>query len=292
MERLFIVNEHAGKGKTKKRWPMIQRHLDTFGIRYDARFTSKPKEAIEIAKKAVHHYSQLIAVGGDGTVNEVVNGIAGQGTLFGLMPTGTGNDLARTLHIPDDPYLAVRCLANGTHHPMDLLDINGFYVAGAIGIGLDGAVATDINLASWKKKTGTVGYILSMLKLLLTFPPFAVSLQIDDQAFFFPNCWLVAIGNSKYYGGGMKICPQAVNNDGVLDLCVVHNLSRIELLKIFPSVFHGMHVLHPNVLCFQGKKVRVTTERPVPIHGDGEILGNTPSVIVVRPHILNVLFGS
>lgn len=291
MKALLIVNEQAGKGKTKKRWPTFERYLQTFGINHDVHFTSRPKEAIEVAKQATaNQYTHVIAVGGDGTVNEVVNGIAGQNIGFGVLPTGTGNDLARMLNIPTDPFLSVRKIWTEVQRPIDLLKLNGSYVAGAVGIGLDGAVAEDINRVSWKKRIGTFGYVLSMLKLIFTFPPFSMHLEIDDRPITFRDCWLVAIGNTQFYGGGMKICPNAKHDDGLLDVCVVHNLTYLELVKLFPSVFSGRHILHPNVLCLQGRSVRILTDPAVPVHGDGEFLGKTPGEIHIHPQALNIIY--
>ncbi|MFC4766823.1 diacylglycerol/lipid kinase family protein [Effusibacillus consociatus] len=290
MKTLLIVNENAGRGKTKKRWPQFQHYLNALGIEHDVHLTAAPKEAIEVARMAgADQYSYVVAVGGDGTVNEVVNGIAGQKIAFGVLPAGTGNDFARMLNIPRDPRLAVRRLSDRNHTAVDLMEMNGQLVAGAIGIGFDGAIAEDINRTSWKKRVGPFGYVLSMLKLIFTFPPFTMHLKIDDRSFVFQNCWLVAVGNSKFYAGGMKICPDAKHDDGLLDVCIVHNMSPLQLLKLFPSAFSGNHVLHPNVMCLQGKKVRVLTDPAVPIHGDGEILGRTPSEILIRPQALTVV---
>ncbi|BCJ85147.1 diacylglycerol/lipid kinase family protein [Effusibacillus dendaii] len=291
MKALLIVNGQAGKGKTRTRWIRLEGYLQTFGIHYDVHFTTRPKAAIEVVKHAAaNQYTHVIAVGGDGTVNEVVNGIAGQNIVFGVLPTGTGNDFARMLQIPVDPFLAVKKIGTEVHRPVDLLQLNGGYVAGAVGIGLDGAVAEDINRVSWKKRMGTFGYVLSMLKLIFTFPPFSVHLEIDSQVFDFQGCWLVAIGNSQFYGGGMKICPNAKFDDGLLDVCIVHNLTHLQLIKLFPSVFTGKHILHPNVLCLQGRSVRIQTDPAVPVHGDGEILGKTPGEIYIRPQALHVIY--
>lgn len=292
MKMLLIVNEYAGKGKTKKCWPKLQRCLQNYGLSYEVHFTSKPKEAVEIARHAAEQYSHVVAVGGDGTANEVVNGIAGRNTIFGVLPTGTGNDLARMLEIPQQLDLAVKKLGSRMEKPMDLMELNGMFIAGAVGIGFDGAIAEDINRTSWKKRAGTLGYVLSMLKLLFTFQPFALHLEIDGRTADYRNCWLVAIGNSKFYGGGMKICPDALHDDGWLDVCIVQNMSRMELLKLFPSVFSGKHVLHRNVLCMRGKNVQVLTDPAVPMHGDGEMIGQTPGVIRIHPGALNVMYGS
>lgn len=287
---LLIVNEHAGKGKTKKRWPQFCRYLETFGIGHDVHFTRGPKEAVEVARQAVtDQYARVIAVGGDGTANEVVNGIAGQNIVFGVLPSGTGNDLARMLNIPHDPFLAIKRLRDGVVSPIDLLELSGSYIGGVIGIGFDGAVAEDINRASWKKRAGAFGYVLGMLKLVFRFPAFTLDLSIDERKLIFRNCWLVAVGNAQFYAGGMKICPDAKHDDGLLDVCIVHNMSSLELLKLFPSVFSGKHIFHPNVLCLKGKTVRVLTNPAVPVHGDGEILGKTPAEIAIRPQILNVV---
>lgn len=290
MKVLVIVNEKAGKGKTKKRWPKIQQYLEICGINHEVHFTLRPKEAIEVVKQAeAKQFTHVIAVGGDGTVNEVVNGMVGRNMSLGVIPTGTGNDFARMLNIPADPFLSLKKISSTIIKPIDILELNGSYIAGAIGIGFDGAVAEDMNRASWKKRAGSLGYVLSMLKLSFSFPPFTLNLEIDKQPLILHNCWLIAVGNSKFYGGGMKICPDAKYDDGLLDVCIVHNLTRIQLLRLFPSVFSGKHVRHPNVLSLQGRSVHILTDPVVPVHGDGEILGHTPGKIHIRPQALNII---
>lgn len=289
MKALFIVNENAGRGKTGKRWPKLQENLLHSGILYDCYVTSRPKEATEVAKQAAkNQYTHVFAVGGDGTVNEVVNGVVGNNTVFGVLPTGTGNDFARMLRVPQNPAW-LRGLPEKKQKAVDLMEVDGTFIAGAIGIGFDGAVAADINRASWKKRAGTFGYVLSMLKLIVTFKPFTLNLEIDGEAVFFRNCWLAAVGNGQFYGGGMRICPAAMHDDGELDIVVVHNLSRVGVLSIFPKVFTGNHIHHPQVECFRGKTVRVLTDPAVPMHGDGETLGNTPCEIRIRPQSINVI---
>ena len=289
MSLLFIVNEHAGKGKTKRRWSRIQRHLQNAGIEHKACFTSRPKEATEIAKQSAANYSHVIAVGGDGTIHEVVNGLAGQQTVFGMIPTGTGNDLARMFDLPKDPVQAVDRVLHGRQRTIDLLDLNGTYVSNIVGLGLDAAVAKDTNNANWKKRAGSLGYVISLVKMMFAFRPFTLQLELDDQTMVFEGCWLVAIGNTKYYGGGMQICPDAKIDDGLLDVCVVNNLTRLQLLRLFPTVFSGKHILLPQVTYMRGKSVRVKTDTPVPMHGDGEILGTTPGEINIRPAALRVI---
>jgi diacylglycerol kinase (ATP) len=220
----------------------------------------------------------------------VVNGLAGQPAVFGLVPTGTGNDLARMLNLPDDPVAAVQRVLHGTPKRIDLLELNGTRVMNIIGFGFDAAVAHDINTANWKKRAGSLGYIISMLKMMVTFRPFTLRLDLDGQEMVFENCWLVAVGNSKYYGGGMKICPDAELDDGLLDVCVVHNVTRLQLLRLFPTVFSGKHVQLPQVAYKQGRIVRAQTSMPVPIHGDGEILGQTPCDIRVQPQVVSVVY--
>ena len=290
MRPLFIVNEHAGKGKTKRRWSKIQRYLQNAGIEHEVCFTSRPQDATEIAKQSSSgNYSHVIAVGGDGTIHEVVNGLAGQPTVFGMIPTGTGNDLARMFDLPNDPVRAVERVLHGTQRTIDLLDLNGTYVSNIVGLGFDAAVAKDTNTANWKKRAGALGYVLSVVKMMFAFQPFRLQVELDGKTMVFEGCWLVAIGNSKYYGGGMQICPDAKMDDGLLDVCIVNNLTRLQLLRFFPTVFSGKHIRLPQVTYMQGKSVRVQTDRPIPMHGNGEILGTTPCEINIRPAALQVI---
>lgn len=288
MKPFFIINEKAGNGRARQYWSHIREYLARLELPHESHVTAKPGEAIEVAREAsMRAYSPIIAVGGDGTVNEVVNGLQGNGVL-GVIPAGTGNDFARMLNIPRQPEMALRRLLGGRPRKVDLLEWNGKLVAGAVGIGIDGAIAADMNRCLWQKRWGTGGYVISMCKTLTTFQPFRLHLKVDLRELVIPHCWLVAVGNSKFYGGGMNICPKAKHDDGLLDLCVVGRLTRGQFLRLFPSVFSGRHIHHPKISYLQGRKVHVSTEPAVFVHGDGEVCGQTPGEILLRAQILQV----
>ncbi len=233
----------------------------------------------------------LVAVGGDGTVNEVVRGIiesGGKGTVkLGIIPAGTGNDLVRTLNIPIITKEAVQVLINGHVKCLDLGKINGDYFVNIVGIGFDGAVANEVNRdVRWLK--GKYAYMYAILKMLITYKSPMMKITIDDQILE-GRYFLVAVGNAKYYGGGIKILPDADPVDGLFDICVVEDIPKREVLKVLPKMSQGRHVDYPPVKIYRGKKIKVDSTERVLIQADGELKGTLPMEFEVEANIFPVL---
>jgi diacylglycerol kinase (ATP) len=294
----FIIN--ANNTKAIKTFRSLKKEMDMQEIPYRTFYTEYSGHAIEIAKKITcmnkDVIKAVIAVGGDGTIHEVFNGLKDHPEIpLGFISGGSGNDIVRvhTKKIKGVKSQVSYIKRNrtiksdsGTIQLMNRSKETQVFLS-AIGIGLDGEVAKYANEATYKKflhkiKLGTLAYVFTLFKVLKFYRPDSILLKIDDQDHVFDHVWLVAIGNMPYYGGGMKICPEASYNDGVLDICVVHNLSMIKLLLLFISVFWGGHVKVKGVSQFKGSKIEVTTKRPFAIHADGEYKGTTPVSIEVN----------
>lgn len=300
----FIIN--ANNAKAVKTFNSLKKAMDQEDIPYRTFYTEYSGHAIEIAKKITYINKDLIkaviAVGGDGTIHEVFNGIKDHKSIpLGFISGGSGNDIVRVLTKEvkgvkrQISYLKRNRIIKADSGIMQLTgrSKNSQAFISAIGIGLDGEVAKYTNEAIYKKylhklKLGTLAYVFTLFKVLRFYRPGTMEIKIDGREHVFHNVWLVAVGNMPYYGGGMKICPEAKYNDGILDVCVVHNLSILKLLLLFISVFWGGHVKVQGVSQFKGKDIAITTKQPVAIHADGEYKGTTPVEIEIQPSSVSV----
>ncbi|SEN23093.1 diacylglycerol/lipid kinase family protein [Lihuaxuella thermophila] len=288
--RVFIVNSVSGNGRGRKIWLQVQRLLEERNIPYQVEFTKGPGHAAEIAESAARSNVQaVVAIGGDGTVNEVGNGLAGTEIPMGYIPAGSGNDFALAQNIPSDPEQALQRVLDHQVRRVDTAEIGERMMIGFAGVGFDAKVADTVNHSPFKRWAGRSIYFFGAVQVLTRFRPASVSLLIDGKRCEYQGLWLIAVTNNPYYGGGMKICPDAKNDDGWLDICCVHNLKHAQFLKMFPSVYKGKHVNHPSVTLLRGKEITIDSEAPLVVHADGEVIGRTPLSIRVRPQSLCVL---
>ncbi|MGN7469047.1 diacylglycerol/lipid kinase family protein [Brevibacillus sp. SAFN-007a] len=288
-----IVNPVAGNGKGKRVWERIKPAVSGLEAVFFVRETSGEGEAEKLAKELIQKegVKKIVAVGGDGTVHGVLNGIyqSGQACKFGLVPAGSGNDFARGHGIVNDPVVAVkRILSETEERRIDLMLMNGRIAANSIGAGFDAQVAKATDSAkykAWLNRCGLGGlaYVLSVLRELGKFKPGHLHLQVDGQTIDKTGVWLVTAANIANYGGGMKICPMAVADDGLADICVISNLSRVELLRAFLKIYTGAHVTHPKVSFFRGSQITIETATPLMVHADGEAIGETPVQVKMLP---------
>lgn len=292
----FIVNRASSSGRGLKIWNQIENILQQKNIRYDVLFTQQPNHATDLVKEIVRKKKAkaIIAVGGDGTVHEVINGLVGSTIPLGIIPAGSGNDFCRGLGIPLKYDKALKRILKDKRKVIDVGRINDKFFATVVGIGFDGQVAKETNKSQNKKilnlaGIGNISYIINVLKVLLYYKPTSVDLKIDSKQTKHQNVWLVAIANSPYYAGGMMICPNARNNDQLFDICIVQGISRWELLRIFPAVFKGKHIYHPNITTLKGKELEILSSPPMTAHADGEIIGKTPFKIMIFPLSLFIL---
>ncbi|MGB9812585.1 MAG: diacylglycerol/lipid kinase family protein [Thermovenabulum sp.] len=285
MSVFFIINPVAGRGRAIKVWKKIKESLN---FCYDYKFTNSIGEATQIAKKAYNDgYKIIISVGGDGTLREVVKALAGKDALLGIIPAGTGNDFARTLGIPLDIEKSLNILKLGSSEEMDLIRCNGEIFINAAGAGLDAHVADCVNNEIRLFK-GTFAYIAALIKTLHRFNPQDVEINIDGKILK-RKAWLVTISNGKYYGGGMMICPTAQPDDGYLDVSIVNDVRKTEILRFLPRVFGGKHITHRAYETFRGKKVIVKSLTPILVHTDGDIIGVTPKEFEIWPKAINII---
>lgn len=285
---LLIVNPNAGGPA-----PDID-GLTAYFAHNNARLnvvrTKKPMEAKSIAKKAVGKYTVVIAAGGDGTVNEVINGLAGSRTPLGIMPAGTENALAMGLGIPLDCKRAAEHIIKGKARTLDLGRVKKRYFILTAGVGLDAKAMSDVKPVL-KKMLGRGIYPLTALRTILTHVPAKLEIWLDDQVL--PRWgYFVVIGNVKYYGRNMHLAQMAEPDDGYLDVCIFKRTDVINMFKYFISAASkGFIPLKdfPNIEYFRVKKMKVRSSKKVLTHADAEIIGKTPVGIKVCPGAIRVV---
>jgi diacylglycerol kinase (ATP) len=275
LRTLFVINPLAGRGQCGRKWKMFEeRWAASRPFPYEKHFTTRAGEAAAVSREAIRSgFTRIVAVGGDGTVHEVVNGTAGSDTTIGILPFGTGNDWARALRVPSSSETLAHMLERPEVVPANVALMNGRYFVNAAGIGFDGLVARHINHHPLIKRMGPAGYAVSAVKVLWSFVPSEIHLQVDGVAMHIPDTWMLAIGNGPFYGGGMKICPDACFDDDWLDICIVSRLGKARFLQLFPLVYSGKHVaLDSWITILRGKRIQIQCPVEMVAHADGELI--------------------
>jgi len=289
---MVILNPVAGKGKVQKTYQIIKSELEKRGITSAYELSSKKGEIKRLSFKCVERgYERVIICGGDGTVHEVMQGLVNTDVVLGIIPLGTGNDLGRTLGIKKDIPFACSVIEKGQEKRIDVARVNGDnFFAGVGAMGFDSEVAA---LAEQFKSfaPGILIYILAILAKLLTYKFKRLKLRFNDEEYN-GEVLLAAFGNSRFYGGGIKITPQAKIDDGILDLCVIKRLSKLKLLFFLPTVYKGNHIHFPEVNLYRAKKIAVESDTLLNLYGDGEFVSHTPLSIEVIPQALKVIVPS
>lgn len=227
----------------------------------------------------------VVVVGGDGALHGVLDALAGTGVPVGLVPAGTGNDVARTLDLPlRSVHAAVDVVHAGRTRSIDLMDVGGTLVASVVASGFDSKVNERANALRWPH--GRLRYLRAVAQELRVFEPLPFELELDGVPLS-TEAMLVAVGNGESFGGGLRICADAEPDDGLLDVVVIKPVSKAELLKVFPQLPSGRHVDHPAFERHRVRRVRVASPGVV-AYGDGERLGPLPLTAAVRPGALDV----
>ena len=269
----FIVNSTAGRGKTGKKISKLVTSLNEHKIDFEIELTKAPQHAIQIAKDAIKKgFHNIISVGGDGTLNEVVNGVMLSGKSeevnVGIIPEGGGNDFATGFNLSSKIDKAVEILQKLNIRKIDVGKIEDRYFINALGIGFDARAAQISNKI--KYLNGMPRYLLAVIKALVSLKPFEAEVKLDDYTYNSPFL-LIAIGNGKYTGGGFLLTPEALIDDGFLDICFIKTITRRRILSLLPSAIKGKHLKEPEVDLKQSKTIEVITKTPLPFYTDGEL---------------------
>jgi diacylglycerol kinase (ATP) len=300
MKTVFLVNPASGNGATGKRWPELQRQAADFGLAGRVELSTGPGGLAELARAAADEGAELVvAVGGDGTVHEVANGLvrARRRPLpeLGILARGTGDDFVRALGIPTADIDALTVLRDGRARDLDvgrvtyrtpLGDEAQSYFVSMAGVGMSGAVARRLNTTS-KRLGGKVA------GLVATFAVFSRWRNVDLRVTVGGEhrdgrMEDVLVGNTEFHNGGMRLCPGARPDDGVFDVLLIGDVTKAELLRVLPKLYKGTHLPHPKAELLRGATVSVESSTPLPIELDGEQPGTTPVRFVVVPGELRV----
>jgi YegS/Rv2252/BmrU family lipid kinase len=276
MKHIFIINPKAGKGRATELIPFINECFKDKSEEFILRLTEYPGHATEIAKEcSSSEECRIYSVGGDGTVNEVVNGIAGTKSSLGVIPAGSGNDFIRSIaNSYDIRELTIRTIS-GKDKYIDLARVNDKYFINISSIGFDADVV--FNADKFKKVpgiTGSMAYVISIIYTVIKKKISKVKLHIDDRELEL-NLLLAAIANGRFYGGGMLAAPEAKIDDGLFDICLVSKASRFKILRLFPMYIKGQHGKLDEVEFLRGKKILIESDEVLSLNIDGEIFSSS-----------------
>jgi diacylglycerol kinase (ATP) len=273
-----IVNPVAGRGRTQKLLPDLERAATAAGI--ELHVSPEPGAPTKLARAATDEGRDLVACGGDGLVTEVAGVAADTGRRLAVVPTGAGNDFARVLgYDPKQPLRAFDAIARGSDRVVDLGRVNGRWYTCVTASGFDAEANRWANTVT--KLSGTTLYVAAVLRTLAVYKPHRFRVTVDGESVE-TTAWLVAVGNGPAYAGGMRVTPAARLDDGLLDVTVVGAMSRPDFLRTFPKVFKGNHVGHPKVATMRGEHVQLESldaSIPMEVYADGERVGPLPGTM-------------
>ena len=299
-----IVNRRAGGRATHLDWPSIRKQLASSGLSFDYSFTEKAGHAVELARDAVDAGCRyIIAVGGDGTINEVANGIltsaSPQETSLGIVSAGTTCSLARSLGIPLDHPSSCKLLTSRNRQLIDMgvvdYTVKGeklrrYFVNEAdVGLGATIVEASKHITNYLGRKINYLPHVIGGLASLISYKNKRITLRVEDEYEDVWNCAMVVIANGTHFGGGMRIAPDAKPNDGLLDMVIFGDIGKSELLKIWPMTYKGQHVSHEKVRLLKVRSVSIQCDDKILVEADGELLGEGPVSFSVLPSALNIV---
>ncbi len=284
----FIVNPVAGGGRTLAAFEKVQKALDEKGVEYAIVYTPGPFTATALAKAALDGGERcIVAVGGDGTMNEVAAALAGRDVTMGMLCFGTGNDLARVLGLPTEPMAALEVLLAGDTRLMDTGRANDRVFLNVAGIGFD----VDVLLATLRHKQrfrGMLPYMLGIFDALAHMRTLHMTIQANGETFR-EDTLLIGVGNGQYFGGGMRAVPTADPFDGLFDVYVVRKVGVFRFLTLLPAFVKGKHAQKRCVRHFRTKELCISCPEDCMLDIDGEVTEHTPARFTLLPASLRLL---
>jgi len=306
MEWFVIVNPNAGKRKGEKDWLEIAAQLNAAGIEFVNVFTEHRGHAVLLTRKYIENgYRNIIVVGGDGTLNEVVNGIFTQAhvptdkVVLAMIPVGTGNDWCRMFNIPNDYKQAIKLITKRKIFIQDTGTIKYIssdggekirYFINMAGMGFDALVAKKTNLQKDLGKSNPMSYVVNILSSLFLYTSTKVTILLDGEKIT-SDIFSMSVGICQYNGGGMKQAPDALPDDGLFDLTLIKPIGKFKIVRNIIKLFDGSFTNLPEVSTFRSSKIIIHSEPPMFMEADGESLGHTPFVFNIQPQSLYVVSG-
>ncbi|MFC2041024.1 diacylglycerol/lipid kinase family protein [Chloroflexota bacterium] len=301
---MAIVNPAAGGYSIYREWPLISKSLTKNGLEFDHVYTDGVGHSMDLAKEAANTgYRYIIAVGGDGTVNEVVNGILTStglhDTILGIVSAGTTCSFARSVGIPSNPIDSCRLLASHNRLSIDVgiveyissgQKLRRFFVNEAdVGFGATVVEASKQVTNYFGRKINYLPHVIGGLSSLISYKNKHITLRVQDQTEDISDCAMLVIANGTHFGGGMQIAPNAKPDDGLLDMVIFGDLGKSELFNIWPMTYKGKHVSHHKVRMLKVKNVVIECAEKILVEADGELLGESPVSFSILPSALRIV---
>ena len=291
MHLKLIYNPTAGRGRARRYVREIEEYLRARGARVDCEPSTGPEDLVRIAAESSRAgYDRVVVAGGDGTLNLAVREFDLEKGTLALIPTGSGDDFAKVTGVPRNIRAACDTVLNGRMREVDVAVANNLRYLGVAGLGFDSEVADYANRNA-KFLRGSAVYLYAIFRVLPKFTPRAVHIRTENGARD-EEIMFAAVGNTRQYGGGIRITPDALFDDGLLDLCIVHRTTRAQLLKTLPKAYTGAHVKSPFVEMGRGKEFHFESEVAMAVYADGEPLTRTPGSFGVLPQRLKFVVPS
>jgi YegS/Rv2252/BmrU family lipid kinase len=283
----LVVNPSAGGGRAARALPLVQARLAALGLDVETEATRDLEHARQLAADAARSGRVVAALGGDGLVGCVAGALSDvPGAVLGVLPGGRGNDFARMAGIPLDAEAACEVIAHGSARAIDLGEAGGRPFIGIASLGFDSDANRIANQAP--ARLGRLVYVYGLVGALAGWKHASFVVEVDGERVSFSG-WSVAAANSKAYGGGMLLAPDARIDDGALDVVLISDIGKWQYVRTAPSVFKGTHVRNPAVRVLRGAEVRVESDRPFVVYADGDPIGETPITLRALPGALQVL---
>jgi YegS/Rv2252/BmrU family lipid kinase len=305
-EWFVIVNPNAGKRKGQHDWLTIARLLGEAGIEFINIFTEHRDHAMLLARKYIEKgFRNIIVVGGDGTLNEVVNGIFTQKHIspsevtLAMIPVGTGNDWCRMYKIPNDYKEAISIIAKGNIFLQDAGMVKYYsslgqektrYFLNMAGMGFDALVAKKTNRQKDKGKGGPLSYFVNIFSSLFYYKATKTTVVLDNESVT-QDVFSMSVGICQYNGGGMKQAPEAKSDDGLFDLTIIRSIGKFKVIRNVVKLFDGSFTRLPEVSTFRSSHIIIKSIFPMYLEVDGESLGHTPFEFTIIPQTLRIISG-
>lgn len=288
MNRRFAVicNPSAGGGRSLKRLPAVVATLERLGAPHRVIRTRDIDHARSSARAAAEAGETVAAIGGDGLLAPIAGELRRTGSALAIVPGGRGNDLARVLGVPRDPAAAARVAIEGRERTIDMATVDGVPYLGIASFGFD----SDANRIANETRVvrGNLVYLYAALRALAGWRPARFAVVVDGERHELAG-YSVAVANSKAYGGGMLLAPQAELDDGLIDVVAIGRASRLHFLSKLPRVFRGAHLGDPTVTALRGRVVELAADRDFDVYADGDPIGSVPARVEVDPGCLRVV---
>lgn len=302
---LIVVNPNAGKKKGKKDWIQIEKLLSKYGIEFRVVFTGKQRDAIKIVEHGIQDgFRRIAAVGGDGTMNEVVNGVFRQSVVptdqitIGIITVGTGNDWGRMFGIPRDYEGAIRLIKENKTCLSDTGIVEyqtdhgrgKRYFINIAGLGFDAVVVRRTNAQKEKGRNGKAIYFYNLLKSLLFYRHTHTDVVIDGKLIT-NQTFTISLGIGKFSGGGMRQTPNALHDDGLFDITIIKRMRKGEIIRSLRKLYDGTILDHPKIEGHTGRNILINSQPQIHLEADGESLGYSPIEFNIIPKAVKVIFN-